>query len=184
MSGWPSGRGNLGVNWEAIGAIGEMVGAAAVILTLGYIAVQIRQNRRQIEENTESVRAASRDETLRAFSHYREHIIRDPDTADLYLRGLRNLDDLDARDRLRFTPLISELFFTFQSVYLRAMELRDPEPWQWLTQSLRQFLRQPAIREWWSGANWQFVEKFVAEIERNLPANVEESNREHRESAL
>jgi hypothetical protein len=31
-------------NWEAIGAIGELLGALGVILTLVYLAVQIRQN--------------------------------------------------------------------------------------------------------------------------------------------
>ena len=32
------------MNWEAIGAVGEVLGAVGVILTLGYLAVQIRQN--------------------------------------------------------------------------------------------------------------------------------------------
>jgi hypothetical protein len=31
------------VNWEAIGAIGEVIGAIGVIVTLGYLAVQVRQ---------------------------------------------------------------------------------------------------------------------------------------------
>jgi hypothetical protein len=30
------------MNWEALGAIGEIVGAVAVIVTLRYLAVQIR----------------------------------------------------------------------------------------------------------------------------------------------
>ena len=30
------------MNWEAIGAIGEILGAAAVVLTLGYLAIQVR----------------------------------------------------------------------------------------------------------------------------------------------
>jgi len=30
------------VNWEAIGAIGEILGAAAVVATLAYLAIQIR----------------------------------------------------------------------------------------------------------------------------------------------
>jgi hypothetical protein len=34
----------MDINWEAVGAIGEIVGAVAVVLTLGYLAVQIRQN--------------------------------------------------------------------------------------------------------------------------------------------
>jgi len=32
------------MNWEAISAIGEIVGAAAVVATLGYLAFQIRQS--------------------------------------------------------------------------------------------------------------------------------------------
>jgi hypothetical protein len=34
------------MNWEALGAIGEIVGTVAVVVTLGYLAVQIRQNTR------------------------------------------------------------------------------------------------------------------------------------------
>ena len=32
------------MNWEAIGAVGEVAGAAGVIATLGYLALQIRAN--------------------------------------------------------------------------------------------------------------------------------------------
>ena len=35
------------MNWDAIGAIGEIIGAIAVVATLGYLAVQIRQNSTQ-----------------------------------------------------------------------------------------------------------------------------------------
>lgn len=32
------------MNWEAISAVGEILGASAVLITLIYLAVQIRQN--------------------------------------------------------------------------------------------------------------------------------------------
>ena len=32
------------MNWDAIGAIGEIVGALAVLATLIYLAIQVRQN--------------------------------------------------------------------------------------------------------------------------------------------
>ena len=32
----------MDVNWDAVGAIGETVGALAVVLTLAYLALQIR----------------------------------------------------------------------------------------------------------------------------------------------
>ena len=36
------------MNWDAIGAIGEVGGAVAVVVTLIYLAVQLRQNTRAI----------------------------------------------------------------------------------------------------------------------------------------
>ena len=39
------------MNWEAIGAIGEVLGAAAVVVTLGYLAVQIRQNSQAVKNS-------------------------------------------------------------------------------------------------------------------------------------
>lgn len=34
------------MNWDALAAIAETVGAIAVIVTIGYLALQIRQNTR------------------------------------------------------------------------------------------------------------------------------------------
>lgn len=41
------------MNWDALGAIGELVGAGAVVLTLIYLAVQVRMSAKQqrIESN-------------------------------------------------------------------------------------------------------------------------------------
>lgn len=39
------------MNWEALSAIGEIVGAFAVVLTLGYLAVQIRGAQRTAKAN-------------------------------------------------------------------------------------------------------------------------------------
>ncbi len=36
------------MNWEAIGAIGELIGAVAVLVTLIYLAVQVRQAKHEI----------------------------------------------------------------------------------------------------------------------------------------
>jgi len=37
------------MDWNAIGAIGEIIGALAVFLTLAYLALQVRQNTRTIQ---------------------------------------------------------------------------------------------------------------------------------------
>ena len=39
------------MNWEAIGAIGEIVGALAVVFTLIFLTLQLRQNTRSVDES-------------------------------------------------------------------------------------------------------------------------------------
>ena len=40
------------MNWEAIGAIGEIVGAVAVVFTLIYLTIQLRQNTATVKAAT------------------------------------------------------------------------------------------------------------------------------------
>ncbi len=47
------------MNWEAIGAIGEFVGGLAVVLTLIYIAFQVRQSSRQIDQHSRALAASN-----------------------------------------------------------------------------------------------------------------------------
>ncbi len=49
------------MNWEAIAAIGQVAGAAAVMFTLIYLAVQIRQN-------TAAVATATYEGTMSGFN--------------------------------------------------------------------------------------------------------------------
>jgi hypothetical protein len=42
----PSSGGDT-VNWDAIGAVGQVLGSVAVFITLGYLAVQVRHQRQE-----------------------------------------------------------------------------------------------------------------------------------------
>jgi len=45
------------MNWDAIGALGEIIGALAVLITLIYLAVQVRQAKHQLDLNSAQARA-------------------------------------------------------------------------------------------------------------------------------
>ncbi len=89
------------MNWEAIGAIGEVVGAFGVILTLGYLAVQIRQNSAVVRASTRQAISTmqaevgyrlAQDAELRAAALHFTHLDSTVSEADLaghfYLRAL------------------------------------------------------------------------------------------------
>ena len=52
------------MNWDAVGAIAELLGALATVATLAYLAVQIRQNSRSVQGSG----AASYREGINSFS--------------------------------------------------------------------------------------------------------------------
>ena len=54
------------MNWEAIGAVGEVVGAIGVIATLGYLAVQIRQNSNVVRSSTRQAISTTQMDSRRA----------------------------------------------------------------------------------------------------------------------
>ena len=79
------------MNWEAAGAIGEIVGAAAVVLTLAYLALQIRQSNK-------AARIAARLETTRQYADFLDGLFTDPNLARVFREGgegqaLNEIDD-------------------------------------------------------------------------------------------
>ena len=54
------------MNWEAIGAIGEIIGAAAVFLTLIYLAIQVKESRRATMAQIYQDRALARGHSTKA----------------------------------------------------------------------------------------------------------------------
>jgi uncharacterized membrane protein len=66
------------VNWDAIGAVAEVIGALAVLITLIYLALQIRQN-------TRAINSSALDSTVNTISIARQSIYENDDVARVYL---------------------------------------------------------------------------------------------------
>ena len=51
------------MNWNAVGAVGEIIGATAVLLSLLYLGFQIRQNTRTLKPSSYQAAIASMSES-------------------------------------------------------------------------------------------------------------------------
>ncbi len=70
----------MNMDWNAIAAVGEILGAVAVVVTLLYLSKQIRQNSRAVQV------AALRDTTAE-WKHWSELLASSPDLAEIVARG-------------------------------------------------------------------------------------------------
>jgi len=71
------------MNWDAIGAVGQWVGAIAVVLTLGYLV-------RQIRDSNVQMRRAELNAAQAQFSQWRQALMRDADLARIWSKGMQN----------------------------------------------------------------------------------------------
>ena len=99
------------MNWDAIGAVGEIIVAAAVVLSLGYLAVQIRQ------QNSESRSAAMHDISVgwRAASE----ILIDGELASIFIKANQDFDSLSETEALRFVATVRGIFRVFEEAYVQ-----------------------------------------------------------------
>jgi hypothetical protein len=139
------------VNWEAIGAVGEILGAIGVIATLGYLAAQIRQNTRSSKE------AASR-ASFDTVNRINLLLVENPEVAEL----ASDPGDLDGAEALRFTYLMMSTFLMYQDMYFHARRSEiEPHLWHTTEAGFEPVLRAPGMWSWWESNQWRFAPEFV-----------------------
>jgi hypothetical protein len=138
------------MNWEAMGAIAELLGALGVIATLFYLALQVRQN-------TKSVRAATFQETMRDISAVADLAAQHPDLARAYLGGLDDLGSLDEEDRQQFGVFMLAFLRRVENlVYQTEQGMLDPESWEGFREALGRMFSHPGIVTWWQQSRHAF----------------------------
>ena len=100
------------MNWDAVAAIGEIVGALSVLVTLGFLAVQVRDGKRVQQEANALARAAASDKALEHFSGFRRLVAADAEVTRIWLAGCAG-ERLEAADQERFRWLAAEFVFSF-----------------------------------------------------------------------
>ena len=150
------------MNWEAIGAVGEVGGAIAVVATLVYLATQIRQNTSAIRAssaqafadsiNQMNIAVASSDEA----AHFVRLIYEDPSALTE-----------DQRTRADFTVLA--ICRILESALLQIeLGTYDPQTTEMIRKQIQRTFALGYFREWWHRRQFDFTDRFVEFLEREL----------------
>ena len=148
------------MNWEAIGAVGQVVGALAVIATIVYLAFQVRQN-------TQSIRASALNNSISTVCDSRRAITETTETANIWNRGLKNHADLNEDELLRFRAAMQNAMWALWNTYAQS-KLAGLSEGVWDAQKplLRRILSTQGGSWFWSTYQQEFESSFVAEIDR------------------
>src|SRR5262245_57745703 len=147
---------NHAVNWEAISAIGQIVGALAVVISLIYLAREVRRNARE-------TRRASMHSLSDKFNRRSQQLAEQPHPSDLDYRGIHDFAPLERAELVRFTIVMSQLFRNYEDAYYGELGGHlDARVWHSWEAAMRDINAYPGVQAWWrSRSRWFSEEEFA-----------------------
>jgi len=131
------------VTLEDLGNVGEFIGAMAVLATLAYLAVQIRQN-------TKMLRASTYQAILDSNRSAQDPILSNPHLERIYRIGRRDPRQLADEELPLFRMIVWQLLVNYETIYLQhRLGIVDSDYWRGRQVALRNLLSQPGIQVVW-----------------------------------
>ena len=132
------------MNWDAVGAIAELIAAIGVIASLVYVGFQIRQN-------TLSVTASAHRAINDKFISVNEFIAKDAETLRAFLVGRERIEDLDEVDKARFFTIMMNVFQHFEDAFFQHRKgLLEDQYWERIERMIGLYVTEPGVQAYWS----------------------------------
>ena len=154
------------MNWGAIGAVGEVFGGVAVLVTLLYLARQVRQLNKQSHVGSFQHMQDQLNDYLRVVSGSK-------DTAAIVIKGRQSFSSLDDIEQLRFEYIQFQLLNIIESHYTQARQTALDDGYRtWVEDNLAEIVRgqfsYPGCIEFWNSAEPYFDSDVQSLVNRAL----------------
>ena len=152
---------------EQLGNIGELIGAIAVIVSLLYLAVQIRQSRRVSQ--FEAHRNISD-----SIASIMGEIAKDADLYRLWKVLTETPEEATHDDRERFGMLMHRFFTVFSDAHRFADA--DPHLAMRYRTFVKRMIAMPAVRDWWARQGMLYTDPFRSFVNEVAAKNEDNSD--------
>ena len=152
------------MNWTALSAVAELLGAVGVIASLVYVGIQVRQN-------TKATRAQIHDRMTAGYLSVVNAVTKNARVFSAALGTSRaEFARLSNEDRMIFFSVIFGFFKHFEHMYVQQQRgLIDREAWEAWSQHIRSYFHQPGVQMWWAVRRGTFVRPFREFLENSVP---------------
>ena len=150
---------------EALAYLGEVIGAVAVVVSLVYLAVQIRQS-------TQAQRTENYGRALERISNIQALWSHDDDLSALLAKGAEDSAKLSPPERIRFTYAFLELFGAIEFMFHAYKEGAIPEKvWARWSETVAWWMSLRGVQDWWRHLPVSFTADFVEFVDGILADN-------------
>jgi len=158
---------------QLLGNYGEFVGSIAVLVTLVYLAIQVRQNTEQARDNAADIRQTGLGQIFEMHSKHRFFIASDIGNSRMVREGLADFEALEEDELLQFDHFMWDVAWTYIATWsgykngVLAKEVWDAS----LVDFVDHWIGQSGGLSWWRTTTYAFPSDFKAVVDRALEAN-------------
>jgi hypothetical protein len=148
---------------DELASLGEFIGGIGVLVTLVFVAAQLRQNTRAVQRGN----AREAGNALVATMHANNT----PVLSDIFVRGSHDLASLSPAERVQFDNIMYTWLHGFEQEHFASRE--SPHFEELLAPKRRIIpanLSTPGGSQWWSERRSWFTDYFVGVVEELLAA--------------
>jgi len=146
------------MDWQAVQAVAELVAAAAVILSLVYLSIQVKQN-------TQSIRVAASQDLLTSFNAVTSSVSTSRHGARVYHRLARgDWESLDEEETSAARMMLAQIMRVFEQAFLqhRVGSLPD-DVWEGWVHQMTLAIGYPGMLDGWPAIR-QMLNRDFAEL--------------------
>ena len=160
----------MSIDWNALGAVGELLGAVLLIASVIYLAKQIRSN-------TDQTTAEAEREVQRDFMHIQELLATHSETLLVFRKGLASFNKLSSSDKAVFHFTISLFVNHFEGVLrMNSKGFLSSDVVETQGNIVMMLIASAGCREFWQLAGDTFSELSTAYISKRLSTGGEWGN--------
>jgi len=150
------------MNWDAAGAIGEILGAIAVFGSLLYLAIQIKA------QNKES-RLGAIIEFTDLYNQVTDSVSSDAEMASIWARAAtQGLHQLDEAETVRYVALLQKITRMWENSYYQHKDGRlDTRLWNSFNTQISEISTLDAYKSFWERRSHYFSEEFRGFVNSN-----------------
>ncbi|MGR8946696.1 MAG: hypothetical protein ACU84Q_01525 [Gammaproteobacteria bacterium] len=151
------------MNWEAIIGFAEIVGAIAVVVSLWYVAIQIRQN-------TAATRYQTTQNLIAANSDANYMFANNGELAAIAMKGCYEPESMSDEERFRFSTWFFSYYNQFDFAYHQYLNGQiDEAMWEKMAYEMPLYVSSlPGVNEWWARDKKRLSKEFVAYMEQQM----------------
>ncbi|MDH5589688.1 MAG: hypothetical protein OEZ65_09925 [Gemmatimonadota bacterium] len=142
------------MDWTLIGALGELLGAVAVVVSLVYLS-------RQVHQNTSAVQTANAVTVQGNFQQLARMFYTDREMGDLVLRAMRGDPDMMPADRIATYAYFFDFMKTAELAYYQFLNGDlDRQLWEATFEFYHAYFTTPGFRAYWAERRSAFIPIF------------------------